>query len=68
MSYRMKPGTARVLKAIVDAALRGQLGGAISGKLYEIGPDAVALAMLSTSRHIAVVATSADSLMETLDK
>ena len=53
MPWRMKPGTAKTLKAIIDAALRGQLDEALAHKLHELGPEAVALAMLSTCRRIA---------------
>ena len=49
----MKPGTATTLRAIIDAALRGQLDEALAHKLHELGPEAVALAMLATCRRIA---------------
>ena len=49
----MQPRTAKTLKAIIDATLHGQLDEALAQKLHELGPEAVALAMLSTSRRIA---------------
>ena len=49
----MKPGTAESLRAIIDAALRGQLDEALARQLHELGPEAVALAMLATCRRIA---------------
>jgi transposase len=48
----MQPGTAKALKVIIEAALRGRLDNALARKLHELGPEAVALAMLSTSKHI----------------
>ena len=53
MSWRMKPGTAESLRAIIDAALRGQLDEALARQLHELGPEAVALAMPATCRRIA---------------
>ena len=41
------------MRGIIDAALRGQLDEALARKLHALGPEAVALAMLATSRHIA---------------
>lgn len=41
---------AKTLSAIIDAALRGQLDEVLAHKL---GPEAVALAMLTMSKHIA---------------
>ena len=41
------------MTGIIDAALRGQLDEARARKLHELGPEAVALAMLSTCRRIA---------------
>jgi transposase len=49
----MQPGTAKTLRAIIDAALRGQLDEAMARKLHKLGPEAVALATLSMSRRIA---------------
>ena len=49
----MQPGTARKLEAIINAALRGRLDKALAQKLHEFGPEAVTLAMLAMSRHIA---------------
>ncbi len=49
----MKPGTAESLRAIIDAALRGRLDEAMARELHKLGPEAVALAMLSTSKRIA---------------
>jgi len=48
----MEPGNAKTLRAIIDAALRGQLDEALAHKLHELGPEAVALAMLATCRRI----------------
>jgi transposase len=55
----MKPGTAKTLKAIIDAALRGQLDEALAHKLHELGPEAVALAMLAACRRIAELESKA---------
>ena len=49
----MKPGAAKAFQRIIDSALRGQLDEALARELHEFGPEAVALAMLSTSNHIA---------------
>ena len=49
----MTRGAATVLRTIIDAALRGRLDEALVRQLHELGPEAVALAMLSTSKHIA---------------
>ena len=49
----MKPGTAKTLREIIDAALGGKLDEALAHKLHGLGPEAVALAVLSMSRHIA---------------
>ena len=49
----MPPGTARTLRAIIDAALRGQLDEALARQLHDLGSEAVALAMLAASKHIA---------------
>ena len=49
----MKTSAARELKAIINAALRGQLDKTLALKLHELGPEAVTLAMLATSRRIA---------------
>ena len=49
----MKPGTAKTLREIIEAALRGQLDETLAHKLHKLGPEAVALATLSMSRHIA---------------
>ena len=49
----MKPGTARTLREIIDAALDGRLDEALAHELHKLGPEAVALAMLSTCRRIA---------------
>ena len=38
---------------IIDAALRGLLDEHLARKLHQLGPEAVALAMLATSKHIA---------------
>ena len=49
----MRPGTAKRLDAIIDAALRGQLDDAHARRLHDLGPEAVALAMLAASQRIA---------------
>ena len=49
----MEPGTAKTLRTIIDAALCGELDEAQARKLHELGPEAVALAMLSACRRIA---------------
>jgi transposase len=49
----MRPGTAKELQAIIDAALRGQLDETLAHKLHALGPEAVAFATLAMSRHIA---------------
>ncbi len=49
----MRPGTTKTVRAIIDAALSGQLDEALAHKLHELGPEAVALATLSMSRRIA---------------
>jgi hypothetical protein len=49
----MRPGTAKTLDAIINAALRGQLHQTHARQLHDLGPEAVALAMLAASRHIA---------------
>jgi hypothetical protein len=49
----MKPGMAKTLNAIIDAALRGDLDETHARRLHPLGPEAVALAMLAASKHIA---------------
>jgi transposase len=49
----MRPGTAKTLDAIINAALRGQLDETRARRLHDLGPEAVALAMLAASKHIA---------------
>ena len=49
----MRPGTAKRLDAIIDAALRGQLDDTHARRLHDLGPEAVALAMLAASQRIA---------------
>ena len=46
----MKPGTARTLREIIDAALDGRLDEALAHKLHQLGPEAVALAIKSVPR------------------
>ena len=53
MQSAMRPGTARTLEAIVNAALRGKLDETCARRLHDLGPEAVALAMLAASKHIA---------------
>lgn len=45
--------TAKELKTIIHAALRGQLDEASAHKLHALRPEAVSLATLAMSRHIA---------------
>ena len=49
----MRPGTARTVDAIIDAALRGELDETRARQLHALGPEAVALALLATSKRIA---------------
>ncbi len=49
----MRPGTAKRLDAIIDAALRGELDDAHARRLHSLGPEAVALALLAASQRIA---------------
>ncbi len=49
----MEPAAEKTLREIIDAALRGELDEALAHKLHELGPEAVALAMLSTCQRIA---------------
>ena len=49
----MRPGTAKTLDAIINAALRGELNETRARRLHDLGPEAVALAMLAVSKHIA---------------
>ena len=48
----MRPGTAKALDGIIDAALRGELDEARARQLHALGPEAVALALLATSKRI----------------
>ncbi len=48
----MRPGTARTVEAIIDAALRGELDETRVRQLHALGPEAVALALLATSKRI----------------
>jgi transposase len=49
----MRPGTAKTVEAIVDAALCGELDETRARQLHALGPEAVALALLATSKRIA---------------
>ena len=49
----MQPGTAKTLDAIIHAALRGELNETRARRLHDLGPEAVALAMLAASKRIA---------------
>jgi transposase len=51
----MKPGTAKVsaAKELLEAALCGELTEEQARRLYRLGPEAVTLALLSASKHIA---------------
>ena len=53
MQESMQPGTAKTLRLIIDAALRGEPDEAAARRLHALEPQAVALAMLVASRHIA---------------
>jgi transposase len=53
MSSHVKPRTAKTLRGIIEAALRGELDEALARKLHKLGPEAVALATLSMCRRIA---------------
>lgn len=53
MQESMQPGTAKTLRVIVDAALRGELDEAGARRLHALGPEAVVLALLAASRRIA---------------
>ena len=46
----MKPGTAKTLDAIINVALRGELDETHARRLHDLGPEAVALAMLAASQ------------------
>jgi len=48
----MRPGTAKTVEAIIDAALRGELDETRARQLHALGPEAVALALLATSKRI----------------
>ena len=48
----MRPGTARAVEAIIDAALRGELDETRARQLHALGAEAVALALLATSKRI----------------
>ena len=49
----MQSGTAKTLNAIIHAAQRGKLDESTARQLHALGVEAVALAMLAVSRHIA---------------
>ena len=49
----MAAKTSAQLQAIINAALRGQLDETRARQLHDLGPEAVALAMLSASKRIA---------------
>ena len=49
----MEPRTAKTLREIIDAAMRGDLDETLAHKLHALGREAVALAALSMCRRIA---------------
>ena len=49
----MRPGTAKTLDAIINAALCGELDKTRARGLHDLEPEAVALALLGVSKHIA---------------
>jgi len=49
----MEPRTAKTLREIIDAAMRGDLDEMLAHKLHALGQEAVALAALSMCRRIA---------------
>ena len=49
----MEPRTAKTLREIIDAAMRGDLDETLAHKLHALGQEAVALAALSMCRRIA---------------
>ncbi len=49
----MQPGKAKALDAIIHAAQRGELDESTARQLHALGVEAVALAMLAVSKHIA---------------
>lgn len=52
MSF-MQPRTATIVQALIQAALDGALTEAQAKQLVALGPEAVVVALLATSRHIA---------------
>ena len=49
----MQPGKANSIKALIDAAVRGELTQAQARQLYKQGPEAIILALLAASKRIA---------------
>ncbi len=49
----MRAATAKARQTLIDGALRGELTEAQAKRLYHLGPEAVILALLATSRRIA---------------
>ena len=49
----MQPGKANSIKALIDAAVRGELTKTQARQLYKQGPEAVILALLAASKRIA---------------
>ena len=49
------------MRAIIDSALRGRLDEAMARELHKLGPEAVALAMLSTSKRIAELQSNVET-------
>ncbi len=49
----MRPATAKARQALIDDALRGELTETQAKLLYQLGPEAVILALLAASRRIA---------------
>ena len=50
----MRPGKAKAMsaKALVEAALRGELTEAQARRLYKLGPEVVTLALLAAAKRI----------------
>ena len=49
----MRRGTAKTLEVIINAALRGKLDERRARRLHDLGPEAVALALLAVSKRVA---------------
>ena len=53
MQERMQPGKANSVDRLIEAAVRGALDEQQAQRLYQLGPEAVVLALLAASRRIA---------------